>query len=206
VLKDPLNRSGDWHNNTDYEDLFSQSTRTSSGPFGGAGAGGGMDDRFDHIVISENFLEDTEVRYVEDSYKTIGNNGNCFNKSVNDASCTGEYSAALRDLLYNISDHLPIGISLETDLEILSGTEFVATPLIDFPQGNIVKDELLLNLNASLVSNTSIIVYNSLGQRMAQIPVNQQSQVRWNASSLSAGVYYLALQNMQSQPFKFIKQ
>ncbi|MEP2937343.1 MAG: T9SS type A sorting domain-containing protein [Gilvibacter sp.] len=206
ILKDPLNRSGNWHNNTDYEDLFSQSTRTSSGPFGGSGAGGGMDDRFDHIVISENFFDDTPVRYLPDSYKTIGNNGNCFNKSVNDASCSGEYSAELRNLLYNISDHLPIGISLETDLELLSGTEFVVNEMIGFPIGNVVADRLLLNLDGSLPSNTMIHIYNSLGQKITTLSTSDATQLSWDASGLSSGVYYLALQNMHSQPVKFIKQ
>src|SRR5690606_12082003 len=46
VMADPLQRPGRWHNNIDFQDIHSQSTRISSGPFG-AGAGGGLDDRFD---------------------------------------------------------------------------------------------------------------------------------------------------------------
>lgn len=206
VLKDPLNRSGNWHNNTAYEDLFTQSTRVSSGPFGGSGAGGGMDDRFDHIVISENFFEDTQVRYLEDSYLTIGNNGNCFNKSINDPSCSGDYTVALRELLYNISDHLPVAISLETDLELLSGTDFVEQQLISFPNGNLVKERLVLNLDPSIPSNTQIRLYNTLGQIIATLPNIDSTQLSWDASGLSSGVYYIVLQNMQSEPLKFVKQ
>ncbi|MCB0300851.1 MAG: endonuclease/exonuclease/phosphatase family protein, partial [Calditrichaeota bacterium] len=42
-VKDPINRLGNWHNNASFADIFTQSTRVN----GGAGSGGGVDDRFD---------------------------------------------------------------------------------------------------------------------------------------------------------------
>ena len=49
VLVDPIDTPGAWNNNEDFTAVHTQSTRTSSGPFG-AGAGGGLDDRFDFIL------------------------------------------------------------------------------------------------------------------------------------------------------------
>lgn len=205
VLKDPINRNGDWHNNTDYEDLFSQSTRTSSGPFGGYGAGGGMDDRFDHILVSNNFIEDTDVNYVPESYVTLGNNGNCYNKRLIDPDCSGAYSFELRNLLYNISDHLPIGISIEADFEFLNGTDFDTTSWVNFPQGNLINEQLVIKLDPSLVGQTTMYLYNSLGQIINNIPINQEL-LSIDTSSYSSGLYYLAFKNKEVSPLKFIKR
>lgn len=110
-LIDPINALGSWQNNANFSYLHTQSTRVSNTGFGGganAGASGGLDDRFDFIMMSENFNTDNRFNYVPNTYKAYGNNGNCFDKSVNDAGCTGAFSQTLRNNLYNMSDHLPV--------------------------------------------------------------------------------------------------
>ena len=52
-MADPINTPGSWNNNEDFRGVHTQSTRTSSSGFGG-GAGGGLDDRFDFIMVSQN--------------------------------------------------------------------------------------------------------------------------------------------------------
>ena len=57
-LIDPVNAPGTWQNNAAFSHLHTQSTRVSNSGFGGganSGAGGGLDDRFDFIMMSENF-------------------------------------------------------------------------------------------------------------------------------------------------------
>ena len=49
-LFDPIDRIGNWHNNSSFSDVHTQSPRTAQ--FGG-GASGGMDDRFDFILFSK---------------------------------------------------------------------------------------------------------------------------------------------------------
>lgn len=73
-------------NNPSFSDVHSQSTRSSSLA---DGAGGGMDDRFDFIMFSKNFTTSTDLYYVNATYKTIGNNGNCYNDNVIDSNCSG---------------------------------------------------------------------------------------------------------------------
>merc|ERR1711991_343852 len=65
-LFDPIDRIGNWHNNSSFSDVHTQSPRTTS--FGG-GANGGMDDRFDWLFVSESILNDqSRMVYIDDSY------------------------------------------------------------------------------------------------------------------------------------------
>ena len=98
-------------NNSSFSDVHSQSTRNSE--VNGDGAGGGMDDRFDFIMMSKNFTTSNKLIYIEGSYKTIGNNTNCYNSYVSNSNCFGTYTQELRNALYYFSDHLPISIDLE---------------------------------------------------------------------------------------------
>ena len=68
-LSDPINRPGSWHNNVDFADVHTQSPRLRQ--FGG-GVNGGMDDRFDQILLSPALLS----RYLPGSYTSFGNDGN----------------------------------------------------------------------------------------------------------------------------------
>lgn len=79
-LEDPINMPGNWHDNPEFAAIHTQSPRTVS--FGG-GAVGGLDDRFDFILLSEQFFSGSELSYITDSYITIGNDGNHFDISVN---------------------------------------------------------------------------------------------------------------------------
>src|SRR5690554_2020523 len=74
IMADPIDRPGSWHNNINFLDIRTPSTRVSSGGVEG-GAGGGLDDRFDFILISENMITDPKLRYIPDTYKAFGNNG-----------------------------------------------------------------------------------------------------------------------------------
>ena len=70
-LFDPIDRIGNWHNNSYYADVHTQSTRTTQ--FGG-GANGGMDDRFDWIFVSAAILQETnDINYVDETYVSFGN-------------------------------------------------------------------------------------------------------------------------------------
>jgi exonuclease III len=99
-MHDPVNQLGDWHINSTYSDVHSQSTRVSNSNFNGFGAGGGLDDRFDFIFVSGNFLDvNNQAHYIDGTYQVFGNNSNCFNKNVNDTTCSGIFSQNIRNLL-----------------------------------------------------------------------------------------------------------
>lgn len=207
VMVDPIDTPGSWHNNDSYQDIHTQSTRISSAPFGGAGAGGGLDDRFDFITISENMLSDPKLRYVNSTYKALGNNGNCFNNDISSEDCTGEFNQTLRNNLYSMSDHLPVVLDLETNKEIviLENPNFVSEGNFITLKKTFVKNQLEIVVNPSNLQINNIIIYNSLGQKVKTAPINNQKNIILDVAFLSNGLYYLKTNSSQQQPIKFIK-
>lgn len=199
---DPNNYNSTYFwNNSSFADVHTQSTRTS----GGNGAGGGMDDRFDFIMMSENLSTSSDLYYVDNTYEAIGNNGNCYNSFVSSTSCSGAYSQNLRDDLLNFSDHLPVVMDLETPQNILSIDSF--TQNINFSGSNLVTDELVLTFN-SFSDVKKLIIYNQLGQVVKEFSaINSginNKKLRLDVNNLSNGLYYLKSTNQQ-KPLKFIK-
>lgn len=109
TFMDPVDRVGEWHSNSSFADVHTQSTHTT----GGCWASGGMDDRFDFIMASGAIMEGTrKVRYIPGTYMALGQDGNHYNKALTDApSLNLQYE--LVQALYSNSDHLPVVMKLE---------------------------------------------------------------------------------------------
>ena len=117
---DPVNQIGEWSQNPNYSDYHTQSTHSS----GSCHSGGGMDDRFDFIMISESVKTGTDdVQYVQGSYETVGQDGNHFDQSINEGSNNSE-PAEVIDALYHMSDHLPVCLQLEFNSGSVATTVF----------------------------------------------------------------------------------
>lgn len=183
-------------NNSSFADIHSQSTRTSQ--VNGDGAGGGMDDRFDFIMMSENFASNPNLYYINNSYKTIGNNGNCYNSFVSNLDCTGEFSQTLRNALYFFSDHLPVVLEIETPQNTLSISKN-QNP-VKFTNTNLISDFLSLHLSKE---NCSFIIYNQLGQKVFEIKNTSKSEIKISTSGFPKGIYYL--KTADYKPLKFVK-
>lgn len=108
---DPIDQVGDWHFNEDYRYHHTQSTHSS----GDCHSGGGMDDRFDFILLSDAIMTGSEsMSYILDSYQAIGQDGSYFDRALNienNASVSPEIARAL----YNFSDHLPVSLQLRVN-------------------------------------------------------------------------------------------
>ena len=129
-LFDPINRIGNWHNNSSFSDVHTQSPRTTS--FGG-GANGGMDDRFDWLFVSENILSDqSSMMYIEDTYTAFGNDGNHFNDAINSGNNTS-VSDEMADALHDASDHLPVYMDVWFDDLVFSERGIVITEIMANP-------------------------------------------------------------------------
>lgn len=110
-LYDPIERPGDWAGNFQFSDIHTQSTRTTT--TGDGGVTGGLDDRFDHIMISGPIKYNSlGVGYVSGSYKTLGQDGQHLNKSLLDPPSNSTVSSQVLQALYDMSDHLPVYCSL----------------------------------------------------------------------------------------------
>lgn len=203
---DPANKIGSWHNNTNYADVFTQSIRTQTGL---GGTTGGLDDRFDFILTSENMLANTDLFYEPNSYQVYGNNGNvtCYNQAIIDSECAGNmFSFDVREALHFFSDHLPVTMQISTSAS-LSIPEFATTTLKPFEiiGSNAVQKMLQLKTNTLSRGTDNLKIYNTLGQQVKTIPVKTSYTYNVSLTSLSAGIYYIVGTNTHVQPLKFIK-
>lgn len=205
TFKDPLDAPGSWQDNPNFAYLHTQSTRLSNGGFGG-GAGAGLDDRFDFILLSENMIDNPELMFVEDTYKAFGNNGNCLNNRIDSPDCDGFYNQTIRDRLYFMSDHLPVVMELQTDRNILSNTYVTQSELIKFPMGNMTADHLYIQVDPSIQQNVEFEIYNVLGQKIQSVPNTNSPEYRINVTGFAKGIYYLTSTNNRNTTYKFIKK
>jgi endonuclease/exonuclease/phosphatase family metal-dependent hydrolase len=106
--KDPINSTGTWHDNYAYSLTHTQSPRVD----GGSGSGGGMDDRFDFILVSYALDDGDGLSYAPGSYVPFGNDGLRLNTDINDPTNL-IVSAAMADALYDASDHIPVFLELQ---------------------------------------------------------------------------------------------
>jgi len=137
-LMDPISTPGNWHNNSSYSFVHTQSTRSSNESDGGAS--GGMDDRFDQLLISEG------INYINDSYVAYGNDGNHFNLSINSGN-NSAVSNNIANALYNASDHLPVYMDIVFDIPANS------------IQGDLNEDGVLNILDVVILVN--YVLYNN---------------------------------------------
>ena len=129
-LFDPIDRIGNWHNNSSFSDVHTQSPRTTS--FGG-GANGGMDDRFDWLFVSESILNNqSRMVYVDDTYTAFGNDGNHFNDAINSGN-NFSVSDQIADALHDASDHLPVYMDVWFDDLVFTDRGIVITEIMANP-------------------------------------------------------------------------
>lgn len=208
VFMDPIDSPGDWHENEAFSYLHTQSTRVSNVGFG-TGASGGMDDRFDFIMLSENFFEDNpNLQYVTDSYLPYGNNGNCYKLDINDPDCTGIYSQETRDWLYVMSDHLPVVMELETQRNLLNNPTYQTTNTYPFVSTNPVLDNLLIHIpDLSSKHFFRVKIFNTMGKVLIDTSIQvTDSQLSLPVEHLNAGLYFVQLSDYPQHTLKFLKK
>lgn len=147
--------------------------------------------------MSKNFTTSSTLSYKTDSYKTVGNNSNCYNSFVSNSTCTGEFSQNLRNALYFFSDHLPITLEMEFSPSALN-TE--SNEVISFLSSNIAKNNLQLNVSEKV---NRIFIYNQLGQKIIHLKNVNSKTLKIDTETLKKGVYYIKIDNYKVQ--KFIK-
>ncbi|MCD4744916.1 MAG: endonuclease/exonuclease/phosphatase family protein [Bacteroidales bacterium] len=162
-FNDPINQIGKWHDNSYYSDYHTQSTHLSSN---GCPSTGGMDDRFDFILISDKVLNGTEyVEYTQGSYKALGQDGQRFNSSLIASPVNTSVPANVLNALYEMSDHLPVIMDLKID-KPASINNFENTNFYKVFFKNPVKDQIILNLDIKKKSNINIEIISILGNTL----------------------------------------
>jgi exonuclease III len=140
---DPIDAYGNWHANQQFAKIHTQSTHTTSE--NGCFATGGLDDRFDFILVSPTLFYGTKkVQVMPETYHALGQDGQRLKKSL---LSPANYTIPIDILtaMYNFSDHLPV----ICDFDIKTTTKIDNYPLSFFVNvENPVKNELHLQIYA----------------------------------------------------------
>jgi len=121
-LIDPL-PAGDWHDNQSFASIHTQSTRLAQ--FGG-GAPGGLDDRFDFILFSDDInAGSNQISYVPGSCYAFGNDGNHLNVGILDLPVNTSVPDSVLQALYYMTDHLPVVCKLKVEQPVSNDTAWL---------------------------------------------------------------------------------
>ncbi|MFN0157182.1 MAG: endonuclease/exonuclease/phosphatase family protein [Bacteroidota bacterium] len=123
--KDPLNAIGTWNNNFAFRGIHTQSTRIRAFGTPSTGSTGGLDDRFDMLLVSYPM----ESHLLLSTYTPYGNDGNHFNDSINQLPNTAVADSVANGLHYG-SDHLPVFA------DFVFGTSEPDTGFVSIASGN----------------------------------------------------------------------
>jgi len=207
-FNDPADEIGAWHNNPNFSLYHTQSTHTADN---GCASTGGLDDRFDFILISNNIKNDNKkIGYLAGSFQVVGQDGKHFNQSLISSPANTTVPPEVLNALYNNSDHLPVTLKLIVD-EPVGIPQFVHSAFDVVQLTNPVIGQLNLRLGVNKTTVATIEIYSLLGQRMMmkkQQLQSGQNQLEINVSSLPKGMYIVRFTDDDglSQSRKMIKR
>lgn len=178
-LIDPINATGNWHNNSSYAYLHTQSTRTADL---GDGSWGGMDDRFDIIFSTNDVITGSKgVKYVTNSYQALGQDGLRFNGSIINPANNSVPDSVSIALMY-MSDHLPV--MMDVDINYLTNSISESTP-------NAIELTYQSKFNrfklSEKVSNAQFTLYALSGQKVIDITIDNSKYI--NLDTIDSGIY-----------------
>ena len=183
---------GEWNNNSQFAAFHTQSTRGYSEE---CFSGGGLDDRFDFILMADEIaFSYNHLRYVQGSYKAIGNDGNHFNMSV-DQGYNSAVPAELAEALFDASDHLPVTMKIAVNAHL--GVEDHETQsLFATVAPNPATDFARVSFFNPTEGNVQFELFSVLGQLVAKESehyVSGSQQFDLNLQDLPNGFYMLRM-------------
>jgi len=198
---DPISMTGNWNANR-FAQNHTQSTRTS----GGCSANGGLDDRFDLILYSDEIKDNTDnLKYIRNSYKAYGQDGLRYNSSINSPR-NNLVGNAIANALRDVSDHLPVILDLEVTLpQTTALDEYSAMKEVRFT--NPIQAQFFIDLGQNKGEIEGIEIMDIQGRTIERIDVNSALRIRKDLGQLSKGTYLLKFRTKSYQQFveKLIK-
>lgn len=184
---DPVNQVGEWNNNWNYSEYHTQSTWSGQG--NDCFSGGGMDDRFDWILMSSSLINGTKgITYAPGSYWAVGQDGNRFNGAIN-SPANNTLPSNVIQALHDLSDHLPIVAELNFG-DVGYASQSTAS---DFQTivTNPITEELQFRIRTEMPREVSVNVYSVLGTLAAsyEVSVADDEVFSYDISNLPAGMY-----------------
>ncbi|MFN0203444.1 MAG: T9SS type A sorting domain-containing protein [Bacteroidia bacterium] len=181
---------------SNYKNYHTQSPRVSAN---NCGTTGGMDNRFDFILVNNAILNNANgVKYVANSYKAYGNDGVSYDVALNCAATTS-VSATVCTALQEMSDHLPVVMELE--FPTIVGTEQALQKTMGVEMqvlGNPVEEELALNFSYFSTKSTTyqLSITNTLGQvfhTQTLIAMENGQRLNFSWQTYPSGLYFIHL-------------
>ena len=184
---DPIDRPGNWNSNSSFASIHTQSTRKDDNN-GGCFVSGGMDDRFDFILM-DNQMEDenSTVKYVTNSYKAFGNDGAAFNEDLR-ISNNSVVSDTIAQALYDMSDHLPVVMQIE-----ISSTTSIVNELeshISYNFSNPINNQVFVTSSKEKISLSLIDI---TGKTLKKTFFSNQPKLV--VSDIPSGIYLLKIED-----------
>ena len=191
LFVDPLFSAGgvgEWSKNSQYARFHTQSThRYSDECF----SSGGMDDRFDFILMSDEiYMGFNRIKYVNNSYYAVGNDGQHFNMSI-DQNGNATVPPDVLEALFDVSDHLPVTMKM-TVFAQWDVDELKMESLRVYPSPTTGR------LRVDNAEPAPYRIANVMGQTLASGWVADEIDV----SGLSDGLYFI---NINGRIAKFVK-
>ena len=201
---DPIEQPGDWHDNPLFTGIHTQSPRTTQ--FGG-GANGGLDDRFDFILISESLADNV----LPETYTEFGNDGAHFNLAINSGT-NSAVSAEVADAIHYASDHLPLYCDFVFETTSTIESDQNQKPAVYALKQNYPNPfNPMTNISFTIPEADHVVieVFDILGRKVSTIVNSDLPQglhsVRFNAQNLPAGIYFYRMNAGEfTQTRKFI--
>ncbi len=184
---DPLNSPGYWHNNAQFASLHTQSTHSYDAD---CFSGGGLDDRFDIILVSPYLYYGSDrIHVVEGSYHALGQDGLRFNGTVL-SPINNSIPSAVANALYQQSDHLPVIMDMAIDAHVGVPEQ---TPPFFANVVNPVRDELRIELHDNEAEAITVSLYSIDGRLLTHHRENVQDGFNSFSYpfSFGKGVYFL---------------
>ncbi|MBU1636236.1 T9SS type A sorting domain-containing protein, partial [bacterium] len=191
-LFDPIDTPAAWHNSITYASIHTQSPRAEYG---------GMDDRFDFILVSAALMDTASSHVLPETYTPWGNDGLHFNQSINDGD-NAAVSEEVADALYFASDHLPVVVDVvfrpatmdARHDEISLASEY---SLSVYP--NPFNPSTTISFDLPQQAHVSLIAYDLLGRKIEQLFSETISagshSLNWDCSSCATGLYIIKLRS-----------
>ena len=185
---------GDWNNNIQYAAFHTQSTHSYSNE---CFSNGGLDDRFDFILMADEIaFSYNHLRYVNNSYHAVGNDGLHFNMSVNQGYNTS-VPAAVAEALFDGSDHLPVTMKIAVDVH-LGVEDHEVQSLYATVAPNPAKDNAVVHFFNPVQGYVQFELYSLQGQLLQREAVafgEGSQQLVLSLQGLTEGFYLLRIKH-----------
>lgn len=192
-FRDPINKTTGW-TGAGNAAIHTQSTRSSGS---GCFVGGGLDDRFDFILTSDEVLDGSiGAQFQAGSYKALGNDGSFYNQSI---GCASGIPNAVCTALYNTSDHLPLTMTLDM---VGAGTSNILSWSQELKIGpQPMREQLRVEVtSAAGQSGWEIEIFDLMGRLM----YHQEGAPQWvtDVENWPSGVYQLRVSDPLGRSFQ----